>query len=213
MTIIATAPDQLHGYLVHAGVPPRFLDRRLDTFVERGGTRRALEAARAVADRPAGLLLVGPSGTGKTHLAVGILAERARRWLEKWPDDFTRADDGHGGFTLTPRPQLRQAFVGVPKLLDDLRYAIRRSDDDPLPRYATADLLVLDDLGRERTTDWALERLYVLVNERYEARRPTIVTANYRPADLAASGMDAVVSRLREHSTVVELRGSDYRTT
>jgi DNA replication protein DnaC len=72
---------------------------------------------------------------------------------------------------------------------------------------------VLDDLGREKVTDWASERLYVLVNERYNALRPTVVTSNYPPDVLADRGYDALISRLVEGSSAVVISATDYRST
>jgi DNA replication protein DnaC len=104
-------------------------------------------------------------------------------------------------------------LISVPGFLDRLRSRIRFADSpDPLPELVEADLVVLDDLGREKVTDWASERLYVLVNERYNAMRPTVVTSNYGPDQLAERGYDALVSRLVEGSPAIQITASDYRS-
>jgi DNA replication protein DnaC len=202
-------PD-LIALLERAGVPPRFRDRRFATFQPREGAAVALRAAQELADDipiRRGLVLLGPPGSGKTHLAVAILASHAARYLAAYPDPI-RID----GESLIARPPFGSRFVGVPRLLEDLR---RRIGDpglaDPLAALEEAPLLVLDDLGREKVSDWTADRLYVLVDGRYGARLPTIVTSNYSFDELAQRGYDALVSRVAEDARVLELTASDYR--
>lgn len=195
------------------GVPPRFADCRLTTFEPRRGTVRALTGAKRVAEDTSGdrgLLLAGPPGTGKTHLATGVLAHRVEAWLEAFPTPVIDQPDGR----VLVRPELDIRFVVVPGLLDRLRLGVNVADvEDPLPDLMRAQLVVLDDLGREKVTDWALERLYVLVNERYNWRRPTIVTSNYTPAELASRGYDTLVSRLTDAADIAVIEAPDYRSS
>lgn len=214
MNVLTTAPplapaDIVTPLLRRARVPERFLGRRLGTFQPRPGVQRAHGAAVAVAVYPprAGLALVGQVGTGKTHLAVGVLAEVADQWLKRYPQQVS-----YEGERATVRPGLVLRFAVVPSLLDELRAGMAYGDrPDPLLELRSADLVVLDDLGRERMTDFAAERLYVLVNDRYNARLPTIVTSNSTPAQLAEQGYDAVLSRLAEDGRVIHIQATDYR--
>jgi DNA replication protein DnaC len=122
--------------------------------------RRAFELAREFAAHPRGwLVLVGGYGCGKTHLAAAIANERVSQG----------------------RPAL---FVNVPDLLDHLRATYSPTSevsyDQRFETVRTAPLLILDDLGTENTTPWAGEKLYQILNYRYNAQLPTVITTNYR---------------------------------
>ena len=118
----------------------------------------ALAVARHYAEEPEGwLVLLGRSGAGKTHLAAAI----ANRCIERG------------------QPVL---FIVVPDLLDHLRAAYRPDAEEPYDRLFEqvrgAPLLVLDDLGAQAATPWAAEKLYQIVNHRFNAQLPTVFTSS-----------------------------------
>lgn len=121
----------------------------------------AFEAARRFADEPSGwLVLTGPSGCGKTHLAAAITV----RCIERG------------------QPAL---FMVVPDLLDHLRAAYQPGAevgyDELFQLLRTAPVLILDDLGVQSATPWAEEKLFQLINHRYNAQLPTVITTNLDP--------------------------------
>jgi DNA replication protein DnaC len=145
--------------------------------------------ARRFAEGPEGwLVLTGNYGSGKTHLAAAIVNERLAQ----------------GGSAL---------FVVVPDLLDHLRAGIAPSGEEGIDRrletVRSAPLLVLDDLGSQAQTPWATEKLFQILNHRYNANLPTVVTTNV--------SVDALDERLRSrlgHLDMVrhiEIKALDYR--
>ena len=125
-----------------------------------------------------GLWLYGSSGTGKTTLAMLV----SRTALE-------------AGRSV--------AIYSLPKLLARIRRTFdaeagEQSYADLFERLATVDLLHVDDLGAENRTEWVLEQLYALVNERYEAQRSLVVTTNLEEQELEEQIGARVVSRLVE---------------
>lgn len=203
-----THEEQVAAVLARAGVPKRYVEARFDNWRETAGTHKALQVAKRVAEEPKNVIFVGPWGCGKTRLASSIMVARVERWMQAYPREIIE-QDGEG---MVTRPPFASRFVGVPELLDSIRRSYEYEDEpDPLRPLRTAPLLILDDLGREKATDWVLERLYVLLDDRYGNHRPTIVTTNYALDELARRDYGAMVSRLTEDGTVVKITAADQR--
>lgn len=203
-----TRDEIVAATLKWAGLPERYAEARFGNWRDTTGTRAALKAAQRVAEHPANLVLVGPWGCGKTRLSASIMAARVERWLDAYPSEII--EDGPEG--IVTRPPFASRFAGVPQLLDAIRRSYEYNDEpDPLRPLLTAPLLILDDLGREKATDWVLERLYVLIDTRYGERRPTVVTTNYSLDELARRDYGAMVSRLTEAGSVVKISAADQR--
>lgn len=149
----------------------------------------AMDAAHAFAEAPEGwLVLHGGYGCGKTHLAAAIVNHRLKR----------------GQSTL---------FLVVPDLLDHLRGTFAPDSsiayDDRFETIRDAGVLVLDDLGAQAPTPWAGEKLFQLLNHRYNAELPTVITTNQNLDDLD----DRLRSRLGHFGFVrlFEISAIDYR--
>ncbi|HEV8268345.1 MAG TPA: ATP-binding protein [Thermoanaerobaculia bacterium] len=203
--------DRLEERRRAARIPERYRNCRLANFnvlpaqnasestIESQRRARAL-ARRFVDEYPVdqGILIAGPVGMGKTHLAVAILLEL----LE------TKGVDG--------------VFCDFTDLLERIQATygkgVDESADEVLAPYRDAPLLVLDELGARRPTDWARDVLYGLLNTRYNRKRITILTTNFvdvpsRTGDetLEARIGTTVRSRLYEMCKLLEISGDDYR--
>ena len=131
-------------------------------------------------------------GTGKTHLAVGLCKLACGLGIEA-------------------------LFLTMSQLLNRLKATYNnqgngsKQEIEVLRELADVPLLVLDDLGAENPSAWARDRIYDLVNRRYLAGRPLIVTTNHGPQALAEALSERAVSRLWGTSLRVRLQGNDYR--
>ena len=157
-----------------------------------GEIRTWIESLDENLDQGRGLWLMGDTGTGKTTLAMLVSKEALKR-------DHT------------------VAIYSMPKLLARIRSTFdaeagEESYVDFFERLCEVELLHLDDLGAEKQTDWVLEQLYALVNERYERQKSIVVTTNLTQQELETQIGPRTVSRLIEIcGEALPLWGEDAR--
>ena len=180
----------------HADVPRRFVKESLNTFEKRSSFARAAltyandYVANFDPEAGQGLYIHGTTGSGKTHLAVGILK--------------TLIANHYSG-----------VFFNVTSLFDQ----IRRNMDPAAPSGAAealearlqSSIVVLDDLGVQRTSAWVVDRLYAMINAIYEDCRTLIITSTLKPSELEQTYDRSIVSRIIGMCKVVELEGADQR--
>ena len=174
-------------------VPERYWNESLDTYVADTEERKAAaEKARAFAQgaRNGGfltLILLGSVGTGKTHLACGIIRECG------------------GLYRLAPAmcEEIRRAKS----------FGARETEADILDRYGRAGLLVIDEIGRGIAAAEEQYMLYQAINERYNRRRPTVLISNQSKKDFLEYVGIAAADRLTESAQSVEFTGGSYRAT
>jgi DNA replication protein DnaC len=183
-----------------AEIPRRYAKCSFDSFrlypnEELGRAfRRTRDFARTFPAPQASLLLAGPGGVGKTHLAVAILQECAEKGISG-------------------------VFCDTAELLAKLRETYDRDsesrDTGILRRLSTVDLLVLDDMGSEELTQWGRSMLNVLLTTRYNQDRATICTTRQSPhLDEKESLAHAIGGRpfriLHQMCDIIEFDGADY---
>ncbi len=181
-----------------AEMPEMFSGATLRGYQRRPGTEEAYSAVKDyllnreknfAAGR--GLILMGAVGCGKTHLGCAILN--------------CALEDGY-----------HAAYWNVPQQLDMMMYG--HADEDKqmkvLDKAVMAQVLLLDDLGAEKTSSWTQKELVIILDERYRENKPTIITSNLMLTDgeLRRSCGDRAYSRLcSDHYQAVALTAADYR--
>ena len=145
-----------------------------------------------------GLFLTGNVGSGKTHLIAAMVD-----WIAR----------------MTTKRAYRAwiIFITSVDLLALIKYTFDRKnkDDDNteelMSKLEDCDLLIIDDLGTEKTTDWASELFYKIIDSRYSNLKSTIITTNLTDQELKEKLSERLVSRIYEMCKGIKLSGKDYR--
>ena len=204
---------KLDRLIQKANIPLRYESCSFENFSAISDRLKVVKSAalRFVEDYPVvecGLLILGPCGVGKTHLAVAVLRE------------------------LIDKRHVKGLFYDFRELLKKIQNSYnpisRTTETEILEPVLNCEVLALDDLGAERPTEWVRDTFAYIINSRYNQKLATLITSNFedRPKDFKtlADGTrvpseetleDRICSRLRsrlyEMCKVIRIEGSDFR--
>lgn len=179
-----------------SNIPKRYRNATFESFNPKDNPR-ALEIAKKFAmnfPEDKGLLLTGPVGTGKTHLACAI----ANALLNKLYSVYF-------GNVVDIMSFIRGTYNRDSSLTEEEAVNIMTKE---------VDLFIIDDLGKENNSEYTLSILYQLINRVYENEKPIIITTNFSSIELArklGERGQAIVSRITEMCEPVILKGEDWR--
>ncbi|MBF0309226.1 MAG: ATP-binding protein [Magnetococcales bacterium] len=193
LTEAAEREERFRRGLAASGIEALFAGATLDGYrMTHPGQVQAVSVCRGYASSPERcLILVGTTGTGKTHLASAILLQRMRR------GDAVR-------YTTA---------ASAVQTVQDVYRSKDRTVREAVERYSRPDLLCLDELGMQVETDSAARILTQILDERYAAQRPTILISNRGLDEVAASIGDRAWSRVQEGAVTLVCVWPDYRRT
>jgi len=152
-------------------------------------------------DKVESTFIHGQIGSGKTIEAVFMMLSESR-------------------IQFTNRQPHQVKFISAPELLLEFKSTYNRKTEDEtnlteeelVEYYSTVPLLVLDDIGVEKITDWSFQLLYIIINRRYENLKKTIFTSNFNLTELAEKlGDDRIPSRIQQMCEIAKSKDIDYR--
>lgn len=202
-------------------LPERYVHGFAEYDTNFGGATQSIKLAKIAtqgfvseyAPKCAGLLLVGPLGVGKTHLACSALGELVNKGV---PCLFYSYAD-----LLT---EIRNTYndSGAAKYVTDEDGNRWETESQILNHVINVEVLLLDELGKVKASDWVLDKIREIIGGRYDKQRTTLVTTNFPLETKRVPGTSAqivlqdkigadMVSRLREMCRVVPMEGNDFR--
>ena len=182
----------------------RNLNYKFENFEVNSNNKKVYQSLKEYSEKLAnsverkGLILVGNNGVGKTHLACSIANELIKNGI---PIIY--------GTLINLLAELKNTY-DVDNNISEMKI---------IKLYEKVDLLIIDDLGKEKPSEWGLEKLFTIINSRYENNLPVIITTNYNQNSLinrlSINGeietAKSIISRLYEMCYLVKIEDRDHR--
>jgi len=180
--------------LIRSLFPPRIIDDILELEIE-----VEQEDVAHIIENKKGLFIYGGTGTGKTIYASSLLLEVMKQRKLKQRLTYTGS------------------YIGGSEFFQEIRETLNSKEitsSDILQKYEEVDVLILDEIGTEKPSDWVFQMLYLLVNHRYEYLKPTIIVSNFGLAELQERfNDDRIPSRIEGMCKIKYFEGRDFRVT
>lgn len=192
----------------NSGISKKYKEITLDNIIplakQKDGFKMAVEFASkrlSHLDDIKGFALFGGVGSGKTYITAALVNTLCNAVIEETTED-ERINAYKGVFKLKPPAR----FISHIELLETLK-----EDDRAILKYKNAQILVIDDLGAARNTEWASERLLEIIDYRYNRLLPIIFTTNIKPVDLKEKISNRTFDRLTEMCDFVGVTAQSQR--
>jgi DNA replication protein DnaC len=184
------------------GVPKKYQNCSFESYSEKTGKYKA-ECQKY---QSGGLVLTGNTGCGKTHLAVAIMRQFhynnlqeliEREWVQGQSGDYSQ-----------------KGFVSIPDLLLEIRMTYDKkselSEADIIEKYTSVPFLILDDLGSEKTSEFSITTLYLIIDRRDREEMSTIITTNLTNEEIEKTMNARIASRMAGMKNI-KINMDDYR--
>lgn len=189
---------EIESILLGCGVPRRFVNAKKFDIDKKIWDE--------VSKAEEGVFLTGPAGTGKTHLAVAMIAD----YLSECEPVIR-----YNGITFELKMPRKPRFISVPDLLLKIRNTFKEgsieAEQEVIDEFTENRPTVFDDLGAEKSSEFSIQTLYTILNARYSNVLPTIITSNMTLAQVSERVGDRIASRIAGMCKIVTLKGADRR--
>lgn len=202
----ASTYEQIQKQWTH--IPERFRGKTFESF--KGLEDKVKKIKEAVLQKQS-IFISGLCGTGKTHLAIASMyfwfVEKihiGKRHREEWCDNVD----------CISYPSEKPDFLPSVEFFLELKNSFkddRMSEENIINFYGSKELLVIDDVGAEKVSDWSRQMFYTLIDRRYREMSQTIITSNLDLDKLAEIIDERISSRIIEMGKVIKLGGKDWR--
>jgi DNA replication protein DnaC len=182
---------------IDGGTPKAYRECTFENY--HGNDKLIKDLQRFIGASWDGIVLRGNTGCGKTHLAIAIARQIPTEPIKM-----------RGGWDVAPG----SVFTTAPELLLKIRSAFRddakQSEEQLIEYYSGCELLILDDLGSEKTSEFAITTLYIILDRRIRENLKTIITTNLLQSEIEATFGARIASRMSAMENI-KINMPDYR--
>jgi len=218
----------LNNYRMYSGLKKRQYNYYLNSTSPVEGQEQAFEAIELFTEKfiydekPVGLLLVGGVGSGKTFMVSSVANNiidtiKITDSEEKNVDEIPLKEGYSFWYRGYGRLDSPVQFISIVDLMNQLKASFKDPDSGLqemiMKRIKAVDLLILDDMGAEKSSDWIRETLFEIIDYRYNERLPILVTTNCTPEELKQQIGARNFDRLREMCALVSITAKSQRPT